>query len=192
MNRPVSAVASGRNPPPSPRRSRIRPSTGAFGAQFIDQPRHVARGAAVVLVAAGLPRPHRIEARHADHADVQLLAVARDELALLLGGLALERDLAAREFDRLFRRAGCGAGRQHLEAHHRAALAADHLHHVIQAPADHVLERAILALRDGGDAVLDVQRGPVCAATQPDRRAAGSRCWRSRPRSAASRRCPRS
>ena len=53
---------------------------------------------------------------------------------------------------------GRRARRQHLQAHLRACAAADQLHHVVDAPAEHVGDRTFLALADAGDAVLDGQR----------------------------------
>ena len=76
----------------------------------------------------------------------------------LLRRLRFERDLVAREFEGFFRRAGRGARRQHLQAHLRARAAADQLHDVVDAPAEHVGDRAFLALADAGDAILDGQR----------------------------------
>ena len=75
-----------------------------------------------------------------------------------LRGLGLERDLVAREFDDLLGRSRRRAGGQYLQPHQRAGLAADLLHHVVQPPADHVLEAAALALADAGDAIVGVQR----------------------------------
>ena len=99
-----------------------------------------------------------VEAGHGDDADLERAAVAHDALYFLVRRLGLQRHLVARELDHLLRGAGGRAGRQHLQAHHGAGLAADQLHHIVQAPADHVLERPALALADAGDAVVGVQR----------------------------------
>ena len=56
------------------------------------------------------------------------------------------------------RRAGRRAGGQDLQAHGRADLAADDLHHVVETPADHVDRLAALAFADREDAVIGVQR----------------------------------
>ena len=127
---------------------------------------HVARGAAVVLVARALRGDVLIEARHGDDADVQRLAVAGDVLHFLVSGLRFERDLVAHELERLFRRAGRRARGQHLQAHGRAGLAANELHHVVETPADDVLDRAVLALRNGGDAIV---RARACRRRTPGR-----------------------
>ena len=137
-----------------------------LGLQLVDQPAHVARGAAVVLVAGALRVDVLIEPRHVDDADAEFLVAALDRAHFLLRGLRLQRDLVAGEFERLLRRAGRGAGRQHLQAHLRARLAANQLHHVVEAPADHVGERAFLALADAGDAVVATSV-PATAAGPP-------------------------
>ncbi len=53
---------------------------------------------------------------------------------------------------------GAAPAGQHLQAHLRARAAANELHDVVDAPAEHVGDRAFLALADAGDAVLDGQR----------------------------------
>ena len=99
-----------------------------------------------------------VEAGHRDDADLERAAVAHDALDFLVRRLGLQGDLVARQLDHLLRGAGHRPGRQDLQAHLRAGLAADQLHDIVQAPADDVGERAALALADAGDAVVDVQR----------------------------------
>ena len=161
-------MASDRWPPPLSRRSSTRPSTPPSAFELVDQAAHVARGAAVVLVAGRAGVEVLVEARHGDHADAQLLVAALDLAQFLLRGLRLERDLVARQHDDALLRAGRRAARQDLQPHDRAARAADQLHDVVEAPADHVDELAVLALADGDDAVVGLQLA-VCCAEPPGR-----------------------
>ena len=127
---------------------------GAVLAQLADQPLHVARGAAEILRAGAARVVVLIETRHGDDADLHVAAVAGHGAHRLVRGLRLERDAVARELDHLLRRSRRRAGRQQLQAHDGAARAADLLHHIVEAPADHVDELAGLAFADRGDAVV--------------------------------------
>ncbi len=85
---------------------------------------------------------------------LQVLTLALDLAHFFARGLGFQRHLVARELDEPLGAAGRGARGQHLQAHHRADRAADELHDVVEAPADHVGERAFLALADGRDAIV--------------------------------------
>src|SRR5690606_3631100 len=76
--------------------------------ELIEQPPHVARGAAIVLVAGALRRNVLVEPRNRDHADLVGLAVALDRAHFLARGRVLEDHLVADEHELLFRRAWSG------------------------------------------------------------------------------------
>ena len=134
----------------------------ALCLQLADQPPYVARGGAVVGVAGAARVVVLVKTRHGDDADPQH-AIADAHLArFLLGRLVLQRDLAAGQCDHLLVGARSGATRQDLQAHLRIALAADQLHDVIEAPADHVGKRAFTALADRHDPVVGLERVGGC------------------------------
>ena len=117
--------------------------------EFIDEPAHVTRGAAKFLVTGVLGFHVLVERRYVDDADPIFLVATLDGTQLFLRRLGLER--VGGEFQRFLRRAGSGARGQHLQAHLRAGAAAQH---VVDAPAEHVGDRAFLALAHTGDAIL--------------------------------------
>ncbi len=95
-----------------------------------------------------------------------VLPLRRDVPHFLVRGLVLQRHLVAHELQRLRRRARRGAGREDLQAHRRAGLAADQLHDVVETPADHVGVWAVVALADRDDAIVLVSV-PAAAAGPP-------------------------
>ncbi len=133
-----------------------------LGLELAQQFQHVVRSAAVTLIAGVLRGYILVEPGHGDHADLERAAVTRHGLHFFMRRLRLQRDLVAHELRDLFRAAGGRAGRQHLQAHRRAGLAADQLHHVIQPPADDVGERSLMSLADADDAVVGAERAGYC------------------------------
>ena len=160
MNSPVSDSASGQVA--AAVRAQVHDEgLGAVLAQLADEALHVARRAAVVLRPGAARIVVLIEARHGDDADLHLAPIARHGAHRLVRGLRLERDPVARELDHFLRRARRRAAP--AASCRRTTVppgAADFLHHVVEAPADHVDELAALALADRGDAIV---RGELAA-----------------------------
>ena len=129
----------------------------AFLLQLADQARDIAGRAAVRLIASPSGLGILVEARHVDDADLVLAVAFLDRADLLLRRLRLEGHLVARELDDVFLRARRGACRQDRQSHRRSRRTADLLHHIVQAPADHVDHLARLALADRGDPVVRLQ-----------------------------------
>src|SRR5438874_1855494 len=126
--------------------------------ELAQQFQHIVRGAAVALVAGVLRGNVLVEPGHRDHPDLERAAVARHGLHFLMRGLRFERHLVAHELHDLLGAPGGRAGRQYLQAHRCAGLAADQLHHVIQPPADDVGERTLVSLAHTDDAVVGAER----------------------------------
>ena len=131
------------------------PSTFSF-LSSLDQPGHVARGALVVGVAVAARAKVLVERGQVDHADAQFLAAVLDLDELLLGGLLGDGHLLAHHGDDLVLAVQAGLGGNDLQAQRGVLLAADLGHHVVDAPADHVLDRALGALAHADDAIAHV------------------------------------
>ncbi len=130
-----------------------------LGLQLGDELLHVTRGAAIVLGAGRLGFEVLIEARHVDHADLHLAIATLDGVDFLLRRLGVQRNLVSLQLQDLFRRARRGAGGQDAEAHGGADLAANDLHHVIEAPADHIRPVCRSCLRPTrDDAIVRAER----------------------------------
>ena len=119
--------------------------------------RDVARRAAVILLVRRLRFEVLIEARHIDNADSEFLVATLDLAYLLLRCLRFQRDLVAHQFEFFLRRPRGRTGRQDLQMHGRADLAANQLHHVVQAPADDIDRLAVLAFADRDDAIVGIE-----------------------------------
>ena len=125
--------------------------------ELIQQLAHIARGAAVILLAGGSRFEVLIKARHVDDADGELAVASLDLAHFLARSLGFERHFVARQEKMLLGRARRCASGQDLQMHDGVDLAADQLHDVIQSPADHVGDFAALAFANADDAVVDVQ-----------------------------------
>ena len=163
---------------------------GAVLAQLADQALHVAGGAAVILGAGAARVVILVEARHGDDADLDFARRCAPRCACALCEACASSDTRLRVNSTTFcAEPGRRAGGQQLQAHDGAARTADLLHHIIQAPADHIDELAGLAFADGGDAVVGGQLaadgGRAAGDDVDDRDVVVGR-------SAARRRCPRS
>src|SRR6185437_181213 len=132
-------------------------SVDVLGFEFLEQPQDIARGAAVVGITAVLRGDVLVEARHRDDADTVSAAVVGHGLELALRLLRLQRHLVADELEDPLLGPGRRAGRQYLQPDRRARLAADELHHVIEAPADDAGHRTIGTLTHAGDAIARLQ-----------------------------------
>ncbi len=110
-----------------------------------------------------------VEARDGNDADAHFPVAALQRMHFLLRCLRFERDLRAleRTADSPLRRARRRQGESAAGPPYPAGPA-DQLHDVVEAPSDHVGQRARLALADRGDAVadLDLGRGRRGAARQ--------------------------
>ena len=120
-----------------------------FRLQFGEQARGVGGGRARIGIAALGGLEVEVEARQRDHADL-LAADVDDRLA---GRLFLELDLVAHDRDQLVLAVHAGVGGQDVQPHPGALVAADQVHDIVDAPADHVGQRALVALPDRNHAV---------------------------------------
>ncbi len=131
--------------------------------ELAEQTLDIARRALVVGVAATARVEILIERRQRDHADMARVIAGLDLDHRFLRGLLFDADLLARQRERLVLAVGAGVGGQDFQAHDRILRAADLFHDIVEAPADHVDDRAVLALADADDAITDLvlarQRG---------------------------------
>src|SRR5690606_36763570 len=125
----------------------------AFLAQLLQQAGDDGGGGAGVRVAAAAGVEVGIEGRQLDHADAAL-----DDLDdALLRRLYLQLDLVADDGDLLRLRIHPGFRRQDVQAHLGPLIAADQLHHVLDAPAEHVHHATLVALAYSDHAVADLE-----------------------------------
>src|SRR5690606_25700959 len=127
----------------------------ALPVEFAQQAGDVAGRRGVVVAAHPATLEVLVEARQLDDADPAIghAVAAFDVVDLGLGGLVLDPDLVAgdRHPHRLAVQPGLGG--HYVQPHQRALGTADLLDHVVQAPADHVLDLAVAALANADDAV---------------------------------------
>src|SRR5690606_13323171 len=113
-----------------------------LGLQLLEQPTDITRAAAVVGVARLQGLEIDVEGGQLDDADLQAAALVLNLDDLLLGGLLLQlHGVPGDAVDLRFQ--ALRLGRNDLQAHRAALLAPDQLHHVVDAPADHVGELAV-------------------------------------------------
>ena len=124
-----------------------------FGLELLEQPADVARRAAKVLVAAGRPLEVAVEGGQFDHPDAQGTHAVQALDDPLLGRLVLQLDLVALEHDQGRRLVRPRLLRQDLQPDRGALGPSNPVDHVLQAPADHVLDLALLTLADTDDPV---------------------------------------
>ena len=130
--------------------------------EVVDQVLHVPGGAAKILVAIGLRPEVAIKARHLQDPDAQPRGIGQVVHHVSLGRLILQLDLVAHQGDFPGGTIGTGGLGQDLQPHHRVLGPADLVHHVLEAPAHHVLDGPVLALANPDDAVagMDQARHP--------------------------------
>ena len=123
------------------------------------QPGHIAGGRGVICRVATTAFEVLVEGRQLDHADAALgpTVSARNQQGFALGALLGQTHLGTVQHHRTVLAIDAIGSGNVFQLDLGIGLATDLGHHIVDAPADHILDRAIAPLADADDAVARLQ-----------------------------------